>query len=130
MSSLPTLSRTKRMKRLMLARSMRSVPGSQIGLFMALGGPFVVAASVQCVRAMPSDYRVSVCTVEERRARKKTPARGRRRSLRGRSRSADDQEILLLLARRERGAVPARPLAAAGPGLAGIGRVAVFRLHL
>src|SRR5690349_1191354 len=36
MSSLPVLSRTNRMKRLMFARSTRSLPGSQIGLFICM----------------------------------------------------------------------------------------------
>src|SRR5690606_38943407 len=41
-----------------------------------------------------------------------------------------DQQVLFLLAGGERRVEPARALAATGPGLRGIGRIAVLRLHL
>src|SRR5690242_13187649 len=111
------------MNRLMLARSMRSLPGSQIGLFMAGRS---LPRRIRRV-AVHSNYKGSPEYGEPEKKNAGAKA-GVRRSVPV-ARSAD-QEILFLLARRERGRVPARTLAATGPGLARVGGIAVFRLDL
>src|SRR5215475_8633195 len=112
------------MKRFMFARSMRSVPGSQIGLFIR----GCDSSASRARRA--SNYKGSRCRSESYASRKKRNAGAWPAFLLLRVRCSGDQEIFFLLARSERGRIPARPLAAAGPGLARIGGIAVFRLDL
>src|SRR5690348_8922212 len=126
MSSLPMLSRTKRMKRFMFARSMRSVLGSQIGLFIgrAVLGTSVSGGGARRASGAWPNYKGS-----PRRGQRFAGAKKERRREAGvrvdREDRSTDQQVLFLLAGRERGRIPVRALAATGPGLARIDRVAV-----
>src|SRR5690606_11888316 len=137
-SSPPELSRAKRRNRLRFARSIRSLPGSQIG--------FSLKACSPCARALPSAPRAPAYCFTDALKRKRRhdagasmhvfrlrvnamartggdPARKNAGNLR-RSRNRwlvrhdplSNQQILFLLARLERVVEPAWALAAAAPG--------------
>src|SRR6476661_1613870 len=108
------------MKRLMFARSMRSVLGSQIGLFMCgavLGTSVSGGRARRASGARVPNYKGSSRPGQRFACRKKERRHEAGVRVDCRDRSADEQ-VLFLLARRERSRIPARALAAAGPGLA------------